>query len=62
MIRQYEVYGMKEAYWSWEFKIYERLDSMPIDRYYQYKGACYTEKEMKGTRIPHTYYLRNWFS
>lgn len=62
LLTRCEIYGMEDEYWSWEFEIYEREDSMSIDRYYQYVGACFSQRDMKGTRFPHTHYYRNWFS
>lgn len=62
MITRCEIYGMEDAYFSWEFYIYERVDSMSIDRYYQYTDACWSQRNLSGHRFPHTYYENNWFS
>lgn len=62
MITRCEVYGMEDAFFSWRFDVYERTDSMSIDRYYKYKGACYSKRDLMGKSFSHTYYYRNWFS
>lgn len=62
MITRCEIYGMEDAYFSWKFDVYERQDSMSIDRYYQYTGYCYSQRDFEGHAFPHTYYYHNWFS
>ena len=62
LITRCEIYGMDDAYYSWQFEKYERTDSMSIDRYYKYTGACYSRKNLAGTAYPHTYYYHKWFS
>lgn len=62
MITRCEIYGMEDAYFSWEFDKYERKDSMSIDRYYQFTGYCYSRRDHEGHAFPHTYYYHNWFS
>lgn len=62
MITRCEIYGMEDAYFSWEFRTYESEDSMSIDRLYQYTGACYSRRNLEGAEFAHTYYYRNWFS
>ena len=62
MITHCEIYGMEDAFFSWEFNVYEREDSMSIDRYYRYTGHCYSRRGLDGYAFPHTYYYHNWFS
>lgn len=62
MITRCKVYGMEDALYSWKFKMYERKDSMAVDRYYKYTGHCYSRRDFKGYAFAHTYYCHNWFS
>lgn len=62
MITNCEVYGMEDAYFSWQFDVYERVGSMSIDSYYQHTGYCYSQRNLGGHAFPHTYYYHNWFS
>lgn len=62
MITRCKVYGMEDEFFSWYFDRYERKDSMSLDRYYKYEGACYSKENLKGHKYPHIYYYHNWFS
>lgn len=61
MINHCEIYGMEDAYFSWEFDVYGREDNMSIDYYQQYTGACYSRPNQGGHKFPHTYYYHNYF-
>lgn len=62
LITRCEIYGMDDAYYSWQFAKYERTDSISVNRYYKYTGACYSKKDLDGTKYAHTYYYHKWFS
>lgn len=62
MSTHYGIYGMEDAYFSWSFDIYEREDSMSIDRYFMYTGACYSRRNQAGTVFPHTFYRHSYFT
>ncbi|MGM9670767.1 MAG: hypothetical protein ACI3XD_04250 [Oscillospiraceae bacterium] len=62
MLSYYQVYGMQDAFFSWKFDMYNRTDSMTIDRYSKYTGACFSRKDFQGTKYSHTYYEHNYFS
>lgn len=62
MITRCKVYGMEDEFFSWYFDRYERKDSMSLNRYYKYEGACYSKENLKGHKYPHIYYYHNWFS
>lgn len=61
MIQEYTIYGAKAGF-SWKMDVYEREDSMSIDRYYMNTGTVYTDYDFSGTSFPHTFYTHNWFS
>ena len=62
MLSYYRVYGMQDSFFSWKFDMYNRSDSMSIDRYTKYTGACFSQKNFQGTRYAHTYYEHSYFS
>lgn len=62
MLSYYQIYGMQDAYFSWKFDMYNRSDSMGIDRYSKYTGACFSRRDFQGTRYSHTYYEHNYFT
>lgn len=62
MISNASIYGMENAYFSWEFARYERQGSYSLDTYYEYTGACYSRPCKQGTTYPHTFYRHNYFS
>lgn len=62
MISNASIYGMEDAYFSWEFARYERQGSYSLDTYYEYTGACYSRPCKQGTTYPHTFYRHNYFS
>lgn len=57
-----EIYGMEDAYWSYDFDQYESTESWSLERHYKYTGACYSQKDQKGTEFPHVFYEYNYFS
>ncbi len=62
MIHHAEIYGMEDAYWSYDFDQYESTESWSLERHYKYTGACYSQKDQKGTEFPHVFYEYNYFS
>lgn len=62
MIEYFTIYGMEDAYYSYRFDVWEREDSMSIDRYYKYVGYCYSRSNYSGHAFPHTFYEHNYFS
>jgi len=62
MISRVNIYGMEDAYWSYEFDKYESTESWSLDRHYKYTGACYSRRNQDGTVYPHTFYEYNYFN
>lgn len=62
MINSTIIYGMEDAYFSWEFSVSERQGSFILENYYEYDGACYSRRYQDGTEFEHTFYRHNYFS
>ena len=62
MISYCEIYGMQDAYYSFSFTKYSSTDSVPTQLSYKYIGACYSQRNYKGTRYPHVMYQLNYFA
>ncbi|NYB74132.1 hypothetical protein HZF24_08245 [Sedimentibacter hydroxybenzoicus DSM 7310] len=64
MINYVYIYGMEDAYWSYEFDKYESTESWSLERHYKYTGACYSRRNQdpNGAKFPHTFYEFNFFS
>lgn len=62
MINYTIIYGMEDAYFSWEFAVSERQGSFILEDYYEYDGACWSRRGLKGTEFKHTFYRHNYFS
>ena len=62
MINYTIIYGMEDAYFSWEFAVSKRQGSFILEDYYEYDGACWSRRGLKGTDFEHTFYRHNYFS
>lgn len=62
MINYTTIYGMEDAYYSWEFSVHKRQGSFILEDYYEYEGACWSRRNLQGTEFEHTFYRRNYFS
>lgn len=62
MINYTTIYGMEDAYYSWEFSVHKRQGSFILEDYYEYEGACWSRRNLQGTEFEHTFYRHNYFS
>lgn len=62
MITHCNIYGMEDAYFSWDFAKFESVASMATDHYYKFTGYCHSRHGGGGTHFPHTFYKHTYFT
>jgi len=61
MVTDVKIYGMKDAFWSYNFTVKESTYNDALERYLSYDGACYSQRNQLGTKFSHKFYEYNYF-